>query len=128
MELYKQYLKEREDIELIYNQSGFISYYESAIQNNKCIHIEDLFVQKEMRGSGIGQYLGNKVEEIAIRNNINYLTCNIIKSTNGWQNALRLFKIFGFEVKAEINDKIFLVKQLNKSNGRQAQHSKEILF
>ena len=58
MELYKQYLKERDEVELIHNDDCFITY---KIYDNNTAAIIDIYSRPEVRGQ---QVMKKFIEEL----------------------------------------------------------------
>jgi ribosomal protein S18 acetylase RimI-like enzyme len=68
MSLYKQYLKEREDLEVLENPYGFISF--KFDEENKSCFIQDWYVKPEYRVKGVGHKLADLVDQIANKKGI----------------------------------------------------------
>lgn len=96
MELYKQYLKEREDIDLIYTDECFITY---KVYNENTAAIIDIYSKPEVRGKqvmkGLVEELVASFKEKGITTVLGYTDI----TTNGWQRSEELMTKFGFEYK-----------------------------
>ena len=71
-----------EKISLCYYDDEY-NKIESIINNNKYLHLSNLFVNKEFRRKNIANYLLKKAEKIAIKNKINYILLEVLDYNNG---------------------------------------------
>jgi GNAT superfamily N-acetyltransferase len=108
MELYRQYLQENYDYQLIYNKDSFITYEFT----DDYVYIIDIFVVKEKRKSGLGKALGEQVENIAKELGYNKVVGSVCKDTNDWQSSLEVLKRVGYAQYAEDDEMIWLVKYI----------------
>jgi len=79
MKLYKQYLKERENIELIEDDHGFATYRKL---DNGDYYIIDIYIEPEFRRSGLARELSKKIKDIAIEDKATKLIGSVCISTN----------------------------------------------
>lgn len=106
--LYGQYIQEREGKSILENEHGFFTY---SIKGEEC-YIEDIFIKKESRRSGIATEMANKVAEAAVKAGCKYLTGTCIPSTNGATESMKAMFSYGFRVLACQEDRIILIKEL----------------
>jgi N-acetylglutamate synthase-like GNAT family acetyltransferase len=93
VELYKQYLKEREGIELKHTEDCFITY---KIYDDNTASIIDIYSRPEVRGR---QVMKNMVEDILKEfkeKEIETVFGYTDERTNGWQRSEELMLKFGF--------------------------------
>lgn len=96
MELYKQYLKEREDIDLIYTDECFITY---KVYEDNTAAIIDIYSSPKVRGKQVMKALVEKLLVEFKENNIKTVLGYTDITTNGWQRSEELMLKFGFKYK-----------------------------
>lgn len=92
MELYAQYLKERDDVECIYTDDCFMTY---KIDEDSVLII-DIYSRPEVRGTGkmkemVDSFIAELPEEVE------YVLGMTYTNTNGWENSERLLLKYGFK-------------------------------
>lgn len=94
MELYKKYLKEREDIDLIYTDDCFITY---KVYDDNTAAIIDIYSEPEIRGR---QVMKSMVEQL-IRDfkskDVKIVFGFTDERTEGWERSEQLMIKFGFK-------------------------------
>ena len=101
--LYEQYIKEREDLDTIRTDRGFICY---RIEFPDCL-ISDYFVAKEYRNQGHGYFLANQVFEICKQAGVKTVFCQTDEMAKGHELSRFTIENFGFELyKKEKNESI----------------------
>jgi GNAT superfamily N-acetyltransferase len=108
MELYKQYLLERENTHLHYDEDSFIAY---EFIDNYCF-IKELYVSSEQRRIGKATLLVNMIQDLAKEKGMKYVMGGVCLSANGWQKSLALMYKEGYNLKEIIKDMIYLIKDL----------------
>jgi GNAT superfamily N-acetyltransferase len=108
MELYKQYLLERENTHLHYDEDSFITY---EFIDNYC-YIKEVYVSPEQRRTGKASLLGRMIQDIAREKGMHYVMGSVCLSTNGWQKSLAGMYKEGYTLKETIEDMIYLRKDL----------------
>lgn len=93
MELYKQYVKEREGVETISTDSGFIMY---KIENDKCL-ICDLYILPELRKQNKGSFFANQVFELCKEMGIKEVHAQVDIRANGHKTSILAIEAFGFK-------------------------------
>ena len=93
MDLYKEYIKEREGIDIIYTDQCFITY---KVYDDNTAAIIDIYSKPEVRGQ---QVMKQFVEDLLTK----FKEQGIItvygftdERTNGWKRSEELMKKFGF--------------------------------
>ena len=108
MELYKEYIAERENAHLHYNDIGFITW---EYQDN-CVYIIDIYVRKEFRKSGKGVELEKFVLDEAKLRGYNTIICSACTDTNNWEKSLEILKKVGYEEFMKETNMIWLFKRI----------------
>lgn len=106
--LYADYIKERENKEIVYNEFGFATY---RILGDEC-YIQDIFIKKENRKEGHAKNLADKIAEIASLHGCKYLTGSTVPSMNGSTDSLKAMLAYGFKLLSSEKDFIVLIKEL----------------
>lgn len=91
---YEQYIKERENLDVIKTDRGFICY---RIEFPNCV-INDYFVAKEHRQNGHGYFLANQVFEICKGAGVKTVFCQSDERANGHSISKFTIENFGFEL------------------------------
>lgn len=94
MNLYEQYIKERENLSVIKTDSGFISY---KIEFPNCL-IADCFIVKEKRNAKHASFLANQVFEICKGAGVEVVHCQTDDRANGCEISKKSIESFGFEL------------------------------
>lgn len=105
---YGQYIKERENLDILENENGFFTY---KINGNEC-YIKDIFILKDARRSGVATSMAEEISKIAKENGCTFLTGTCVPSTNGATESLKAMFSYGFKVHSSQNDLIVLIKEL----------------
>lgn len=90
---YKKYLLEREDLDVLECDSGFIAF--KKIPDG--LFISEHYILPEKRKMGIGHMLANAVFGMALKGNIETVFCQCDESANGFDVAKINIENFGFE-------------------------------
>jgi len=106
--LYGQYIKEREDLEILENSHSYVTY---KISENE-LFVYDFFVVKEYRRHGEGKELCRKLEEMARKAGCTYAKTTVSLGVNGVTEALRFQLDYGMKVLSANQDYIVLGKEL----------------
>lgn len=93
MNMLAQYIKEREDFDVIENDYGFAIY---KISGDEC-YIKDIYVQKQFRQLDIASKLADQISQIAIKNSCKYLTGTVCPSANNSTVSLKV--LLGYKMK-----------------------------
>lgn len=110
MSLYANYIKEREDKEIIENDCGFITY--KIFRDQKECMICDLYVLPEYRKNKIASEMANTVSNIAKNNDCNCLTAQVDTLALNCTDSLKVILAYGFKILSCNSRTITLVKEL----------------
>lgn len=108
MELYKEYILEREAAHLFYNDFGFITWEYLS----KSVHIIDIYIRPEYRKSGKGKELEKVVLDEAKTRGYKTIICSACTDTNNWHTSLEILKKVGYQEMLRESNMIWLFKEL----------------
>jgi hypothetical protein len=111
MELYKQYLKEIGDIDLVVEDSYFFTY---QIQDNS-VYLENVFIKKELRNNKKVQEILERVYKICREYKKPYTTSTVCKNANKEviSRSSYILKRNGFIEFDEDDNMIYFSKEIN---------------
>lgn len=97
MDMFEEYIKERENLGVIKTDRGFITF---KFENGECL-ISDYFVTKHHRKNGHGYFLANQVFELCKELGIKNVYCQTDNRANGYELSKFTIENFGFELYKE---------------------------
>ena len=106
--LYAQYIKEREDIETIEDEFGFITY---KVVGEELL-IKEIYVVPEHRMSFATVKLAREITDIAKIFNCKYLSCTVCPSALNATKSLKAILSYGFKLIRNHGDLIVLAKEI----------------
>jgi GNAT superfamily N-acetyltransferase len=107
--LYQEYVKERANLETIWDESFFVSY---KIDKDE-LFISDMFIKKSARGSKLQDVI-NALIEIAKKNGCKVLSGNIALNDPGNSRTMRAALKVGFRIAAANASAILIIKALEE--------------
>lgn len=108
MSLYAQYLKEREDCEVLENEFGFLAY---RITPGHGCFIRDFFTVPEERGKGHGKALWAELQMLAQKHDCTDFVAQVDTRTKTANESLNIILAHGFRVVSAEENRIFLFKE-----------------
>jgi hypothetical protein len=108
MSLYSDYLKERENAEVIESENGFLSY---QIFGTECF-LKDVFVSKEHRHLGEVRGLVGRLEVLAKAAGCKLISATICPATNGATDSLHAALHTGFKLYSADLNRVVIVKEI----------------
>jgi len=93
MELYKQYLQERENREVEYDNHCFLTYE----RDGNAIVVFDIYSDKEVRGTKYMLEFCNKFYDKMRKDGVEIAYGMTDMSTNGWEYSEKLLLKYGFK-------------------------------
>ena len=93
MQLYAEYMKEREDIDVVFNDNAFITYKKL---DEETVFVYAMYSIKETRGQGHMVKFCQEFVKNMQDGGIKTIFGTTVTSTNGWEYSDRLLKKFGF--------------------------------
>lgn len=111
MELFAEYIKERQGLELIQDyEGGFCSY---RIVGREC-YLADIYVSKGKRKIGQGGALLGEIIKQALKNNCELITANIHLKDPNANDTLKAAQACGFRVVACDQDVLLISKLITE--------------
>ena len=110
MDLYKQYLKEREDKDILISEFGFAVY---KIEKDS-IYLQDVYIIPSMRKKGLTKEFSNKIENIGKELNKKAILTSFCLEAKNWKISKKVIKQCGFKyfTKDRWNKVIYCIKEL----------------
>jgi len=106
---YGLYLQEREGIEIIESNRGFVTY--SITERNELM-VHDCFIREDYRGCGIAKRWFEELETIAKERSCSCIITTTDIETNGWEHSTKLLENDGYKIIMKLeNDKIIFLKK-----------------
>lgn len=110
MNLYEDYIKEREGALIIKEEWGFIEYRITP----PALRIEAIYIRPEDRKSGKGSELADRVTQIAKEQNCTLLWAQVWASALNATESLKAILAYGFIVQRAENGVIILTKDIKE--------------
>jgi GNAT superfamily N-acetyltransferase len=110
MSLYADYVKEREEKQVIENEDAFCKY--SISEKEKYCYLEDLYVRQESRKTGIGQRMTDFICILAKNKGCKKLITSVVPSAKGSQYSMKVILKYGFKLRSSDYNIIFFEKDL----------------
>jgi ribosomal protein S18 acetylase RimI-like enzyme len=108
MSLYGDYIKERENFQIVENDKGFMTF---VIENDYC-YIRDIYVSPEYRRQKVGLELLNQIIEIAKQHEIKVLTGSVCTAVNHVEESLTVLLHNGFKLINLDGNMIYFKKEI----------------
>lgn len=108
MELYRKYIKELENSELIQDPHGFITY---KIYGKICM-IVDIYVEPEFRKENIASKMADEVTKIAKEKGCEYLEAHVWTTANNPSLSASVILAYGFKILTTELNKIIFMKEI----------------
>lgn len=112
MELYAEYIKEREGIDLVKKDYGFCTY--SIVEEINSVYLVDAYIRKERRREGLASSFFNQIIELGKDSGCDRIIGSFCLSTNGWKKGKQVLKSNGFKYlsKDKKTNMIFVFKEI----------------
>jgi GNAT superfamily N-acetyltransferase len=109
--LYKQYIKEREDLETVEYPYGFFTY-KNDLSDPEALFISDLYIIPELRRNKLGTSIGNDMVDLAKSMNLKRIRACVDMSTNKWEESLDAIQSHGYKMECIQDTIIYLIKEI----------------
>lgn len=106
--MYTDYIKEREGLEVLETESGFIAY---KIGGKEC-YIKDIYVLPEKRQSRVASDMADLVTSRAKEQGCEFLTGSVCPSANQAHRSLLVLLGYGMKLLKAEKDMIYFVKRI----------------
>ncbi len=110
MSLYKDYIKEREDKDIVESDDGFATF--KIFPNGEC-YLQDLYVVPSKRQSGLATELANKIVDIARERNCKTLVGSVCTDDQNATRNMKVFLAYGMRINKVMGNMIFLNKDIS---------------
>lgn len=107
--LFSRYIQEREGKNIIEKEHGFLTYF--FVSDTVC-YVEDIFVVKEQRRSGLATELGKELEAIAKEAGIKKILGSVDLKAKTKTESMKFLLDYGFELKDNTGSLIYLIKDV----------------
>lgn len=108
MSLFGDYIKEREDKEIIEDSFGFATY--SFLADG--IYIIDIYVAPDYRKSNVASKYADKIADIAKSKGLNKLYGSVCPAAKGSDASLKVLQAYGFKLDSLSNGLIVMKKDI----------------
>ena len=102
MELYAQYIKERENKDCVYNDDCFITY--KIYEDTNSVSVIDIYSSPRVRGTGVMLEFCKKFYVDMYERGITTAYGYTDESTNNWERSEQLLLKFGFKKMDKLED------------------------
>lgn len=108
IDMYEQYINEREGASLYKDHRGFFTY---RIDFGN-FQVNDLFILPEHRSTGASKEFSQKIDELAAESNCEKIYCTTCTDANNWQKSENYILKNGYKEITEIGNMKYYVKEL----------------
>lgn len=109
MSLYAQYIKERENKDIVETDKGFATY---QIYGDEC-YIADIYIVPEMRKSGLASKLANEIKDLAKKSGCKILTGSVCLDANEAAASMNVLYAYGMKVHLIKGNMIYFSMEIN---------------
>lgn len=108
--LYAQYIKERDDKDIVEYDNGFATY--KIYDNGEC-YLEDIYVTPDQRKTGLAVKLTDEVVQIAKEKNCKLLVGSVCVDDKNATKNMKIFLTYGMQIYKNMGTLIFLKKDIS---------------
>ena len=108
IDMYEQYIKEREGAKLYKDERGFFTYR----IDYSTFQVNDLFVLPEYRSTKASKEFAKKIDDLAVEHRCEKIFCTTCTDANNWQKSEHYILKNGYEFITEIGNMKYYVKEL----------------
>jgi len=109
MSHFANYIKEREDKQILENEKGFATY--KIYDNGEC-YLQDIYVAPEFRKQHVGSGMVDRVSDIARKHDCHTLIGSICLDDKNATKNMQIWLGYGFQLYKNVGTMIFLRKDL----------------
>lgn len=109
MSLFKEYLEERTNKEVLETDTGFAVF---SFPNPQTIYIEDIYTQKDKRCTYHATILANKIVNIAKERGCTEMWGSVVPTANNSTISLKVLLAYGFKLKSSTDNFILMTKEI----------------
>lgn len=111
MSLWAEYKRERENVETLERENGFITY---KIFKDEC-YIIDLYVRPDFRRTYLASNMADEVAALAKKQGCKFITGSVDTRANACTDSIKILLAYGFKLLKSEGFMIYFIKEL--SNG-----------
>jgi GNAT superfamily N-acetyltransferase len=108
MELFRQYLLERENVHLLNEEWGFATY--SFGEDH--VYLQDIYVVPEKRNTGLGVHLMNEVGKMAKERGCSLMLGSVDEKGNGSEDMKSIMKHLGFKEHTKLGSVVYYLREI----------------
>lgn len=108
MRFYSEYISERNGAKLYEDEDGFFSYRILGTD----FFIDDLYVSKEKRKTGIGKRFSDKIDKLAKENDCTRNVCTVCVRADNYEDSFKFIQKMGYKVDKIEYVLIYLIKEI----------------
>lgn len=108
--MYKHYLKEREDADILETETGFVIY--KTLPQDKAVYIQDIYVHPEHRKHGVATELANIVCRKAKSEGLTKCYGSIDPVAKNSTASMWVLLAYGMQLSHLHNNLIYMVKSI----------------
>lgn len=113
MSLYSQYMQEREGKLVLEEDHGFAVYsFLTDTKGDKAVYLQDIFVTKAFRQSGLATQMADKVAVLAKEAGCIKMYGTVSPNAKGCTDSLKVLLAYGFQLSNTTNELIAMVKDI----------------
>lgn len=107
--MYKEYIKEREDADLVHDEKGFATF---KYMDDNSVYIIDIYVRKEYRKEGIASKYADMIVEQAKERGCKFVLGTVSENANNSETSKRVLEAYGMRYLKDYNDLKWYVKEI----------------
>jgi hypothetical protein len=108
VDLYFEYIKERENLDHVLGDDYFFTY---EIRDNE-FYLANIYLRPSKRGTPSTFEMYQKMESIALENSCNLISANIYLTDSGFHRTLKSALKLGFSIVMAQNNCVTIVRKL----------------
>lgn len=108
MSLFGDYIRERENKEIVENEHGFATYFYIPTG----VYIQDIYIDKDHRHSGLASMFADSIAAKAKERGVSKMYGSVMPTANGSTESLKVLLAYGFRLESATNNAIIMVKEI----------------
>ena len=111
--MYFDYLREREpDLLFLRKEGGFAVYKYVIFRNTQAVYIQDIYVEKSQRHTGLASELSEEIQEMAKNGGVDWLLGTVCPSAKDSHISLKVLIAHGMTLYNSTEDLIWFYKEI----------------
>lgn len=108
MSLYGQYIKERENKDIVEDDYGYATYFFI----NDGVYIQDIYVHPDHRHSNIASKYADEIANLAKQKGYKKMYGSVVPSMSHSTSSLKVLLSYGFRLESSERNAIIMVKDI----------------